>query len=141
MPARTRAAGGQEREDLVRGGGRQLTAPAVAHLEAVEHQAIDPDEHLHRAISTTWSIQAKSASCTGFSIFRISVFAASNTIGMVTREPRFAARNAAASATLWTLPPVSVSRARRSKSSPCVGVLAWNTRWQITRRSACPGNG
>src|SRR5689334_10766947 len=114
---------------------------AVRQVDPVEDEALDVQVDLHRAASTTFSVHLKSASGTGFSIFRSSVLAASKMIGIVTGVSRFAARNAAARATLCTLPPVSASLASRSRSSASLGVRSGNARAQIAFRSSGPGKG
>src|SRR3954465_5285839 len=112
---------------------------AARKIQPVENEAIDVQMDRHRTASAfsgftafgglialagrTGSSHLKSASWTGFSILRSSVFAASSTMGIVTLALRFAARNADASATLWMLPPGSASFESRSKSRPSVGVF------------------
>src|SRR5207253_11085698 len=81
-----------------------------------------------------------SASVSGFSSFAYSLRAAWSTCDARTVPSPSAARNAALSAMLRMLPPVTLRRARRSTSSVSVGVCRGKIRRQIAARCAASGN-
>src|SRR5579864_2564603 len=93
--------------------GLHLRALRRCHRQAVENQVLDMEADGH-AEAPAGSSQRKSLSLTGRSSLMNSARAAASASGIVTGESAWAPRNAAFSAALWMLPPVRLSRARRS---------------------------
>src|SRR5574337_1396890 len=121
-------------------GGPHRRRVLAAEQRIVQQQPLDVQFDPH-ALPPALSSQRKSASLTGLSSLRNSARAASSSSGMPICTPALAARKAALTAMPWMLPPLSASRASRSRSNAPTFACAGNTEAQIARRSATPGNG
>src|SRR5262249_7234725 len=115
---------GDERARLARGHAMQDQALDLQH---------DPAP-LHASPRVSASLHVRSN-------LRYSVVAARTTWACGTGSPRPAARNAAPSAMLRMVPPVTLSRASLSGSRSRVGVVAGKIRRQIAARWALSGLG